>query len=644
MTIKNFAFSSIFFKALILFSYLLCGTATFAAKSPDLLMIEQQLTQIIEPSKRVDYISRQIVISNDWSTPDKAQLLHYLAAAQQANKAFEPAYQSYSTIIDILSDTPTSTLLIQSYLDRSSLIYLQTNDHKKYCPDRITAVELARKQPDQILLATALTQVAYCFNQASNFDVGLMHLEQALDIAKTHQLDANKLALMFEATASIYRDNHLHKQAESYFLQAFEHWQQIKNTQNMFTMLHNLVGEAIMLAKWDSAAKYLEQMQTLQTKTPEYKDFAFFYNFNRGRYYFELHDFDASTQAFEAAQGLSATTDEAFYVTQNLGFLALSLFHYQDIVTAGQVAETFLNSDNISSQSASLIEQVRAVYSSSKGDHFSAQEYLFAAIDIERNHMEETVANDVVLNSLNHNVKMANYENELLEKALAINKLNLKNQMAKQSITKLSMIIFIVIAISLSAVVIFLIYSRKQFIRRSQTDFLTGIANRRHTFIEGRKRLAYCHEHQQPFTLILFDIDHFKHINDKFGHDIGDKAIVAAVGRCQSYIKRSDIIGRVGGEEFLCVFPNTSQADAMQIAERIRKVVAEQAFIFGEVTVAFTISLGVAVLEPNTHIDTDIDNKVSEQLFSDLAKKADLAMYKAKNQGRNQVQLYLENV
>ena len=620
----------------------MCGTATFAAKTLDLLMIEQQLTQITEPSNRIDYISRQLTSSNDWSRLDKAQLLHHLASAQQANKDFELAYQNYSTIIDILSNTPTSTLLIQSYLDRSSVTYLQSNDDKQYCPDRITAAELARKQPDQMVLASALTLVAYCFNQASNFDIGLMHLEQALDIAKTQQLDADILASILEASAAIYRDNHLHKQAESYFLQVFEHWKQSNHIQNIFTTLHNLVGETIMLAKWDNAAKYLEQMKTLQTNAPEYKEFAFFYYFNLGRYYFEQHNFDAAISAFEIAQEHAASTEEAFFVTQNLGFLSLSLFHYQDIVSAGSVAESFLNSANINSQSASLIEQVRAVYSSSEGDHFSAQQYLFAAIEIEKQHTEEAVANDVVMNSLNHNVKMANYENEILEKALAINKLNLSNQIAKQNITKLSMITFIVIAISLGAVVLFLIYSRKQFIRRSQTDFLTGIANRRHTFIEGRKRLAACYEHQQPFTLVLFDIDHFKKINDQFGHDIGDKAIVAAVGRCQSYIKRSDIIGRVGGEEFLCVFPNTSQAEAMQIAERMRRAVADQAFHFGEITVAFTISLGVAVLD--VAADIDIDAQINEQWFSDLANKADLAMYRAKNQGRNQVQLYVECV
>ena len=644
MTIKTLIFSSIFFKALILFSFLLCGTVTFAAKSPDLLMIEQQLTRINEPNKRIDYISRELTRSNEWSMTDKAQLLHYLAAAQQANNAFEAAYQSYSTIIDMLSDTPKSTLLIESYLDRSSLIFLQTNDQKQYCPDRITAVELALKQPEQILLATALTQVAYCFNQASNFDIGLMHLDKALDIAKAHQLAADTLALILDATASIYRENHLHKQAETYFLQVYEHWRVSNNVQNMFAMLHNLVGEAIMLAKWETADEYLAKMQTLQSNAPEYKDFEFFYYFNRGRYHFERQEFNSAIQAFEAADSLSVNTKETFFVTQNLGLWSLSLFHHQDIVTAGHVAETFLNSDNINSQSTLIIEQVRAVYSYSKGDHYRALKYLFTAINIEKNRMEEAVANDVVLTSLNHNVKMAKYENVLLEKELAINKLNLSNQMAKQNITTLSMITFIVIVVSLSVVVVFLIYSRKQFIRRSQTDFLTGIANRRHTFIEGNKRLVYCHENQQPFSLVLFDIDHFKHINDKFGHDIGDKAIVAAVGRCQSYIKRSDIIGRIGGEEFLCVFPNTSQSDAMQIAERMRRVVADQAFQFGEVTVSFTISLGVAVLDESADTNIDIDDKVSEQLFSDLAKKADLAMYRAKNQGRNQVQLYVESV
>ncbi|UJF21127.1 tetratricopeptide repeat-containing diguanylate cyclase [Shewanella sp. OMA3-2] len=626
------------FKGMALLAYLLCGPISFAANSPNLTIIEQHLTGIDTPANKIDYITLQLSQVSHHPAEDKAQLLLHLAAAQEQDKQLEQAFQSYSQAINILSATPQSPLLVKGYLARSFMVYLQTNDYKQYCPDRIIAVELAHKQSDQALLADALTQTAFCFNQANNFDIGLMHLSEALDIAKEYQLSPDKLAKIFNATAAIYRDNHLHKQAEDYFQQAFNHWQQVDDKKNMFNMLHNLVGEAVTLTKWKRADGYLQQMSALIVQMKKNKDLPFFYYFNKGRYHLGRQEYSTAIQAFEMANDASKETEEAFFVTQSLGLWALGLFHYQDVATAGQVAERFLNSDGLNAQSASLIEQVRSIYFASEGEYFTALGYLFSAIEFEKHNMEDSMANDVVLVSLNHNVKVTRYENQLLEKELAINQLSLTNQIDKQRITKLSMFIFIVIAASLAVLVIFLIYSRRQFIRRAQTDFLTGIANRRFTFEEGRKRLQQCQENQKPFAVILFDIDHFKKINDQFGHDIGDKAIIAAVGRCQSYIKQTDIVGRVGGEEFLCILPNVDENEAMQIAERLRSVIAEKPFQFSDIALEFTISLGVAVVQDDAYSNWHQDS--TEQHFTDLVKKADLAMYQAKNQGRNQVQLY----
>ncbi|WP_434952316.1 tetratricopeptide repeat-containing diguanylate cyclase [Shewanella sp. HL-SH4] len=629
------------FKGIALLAYLY-GSISIAANSPDLSLIEQDLTRIDVPAQKIDYITQQLSLISHGLAEDKAQLLFHLAAAQQQNKQLDKAFDSYSQAIDLLLVTPKPSLLVKAYLARSLIVSLQTNDYKQYCPDRINAVKLARKQSDQDLLVHALAQTAYCFNQADNFDIGLLHLSEALDIAKKYQLAPDKLAMIFNATAAVYRDNHLHRQAEEYFQQAFNHWQQADDKKSMFNMLHNLVGEAIMLTKWKRADDYLKQMSALMVQMKNNKDLPFFYYFNQGRYHLGRQEYSSAIQSFEMANDASTETEEALFVTENLGLLALSLFHYQDIASAGQTAERFLNSDGLNGQSATLIEQVRAIYYSSEGDYFTALEYLFSAIAVEKNHIEQAVSNDVVLASLNHNVKMTQYENQLLEKELSINQLNLNSQIDKQRITKLSMFIFIVIAASLAVLVIFLIYSRRQFIRRAQTDFLTGIANRRFTFQEGQKRLQQCQEHHQSLALIMFDIDHFKKINDQFGHDIGDKAIAAAVGRSQSYIKQTDIIGRIGGEEFLCILPNVDTNEAMQIAERLRNVIAEQPFKFSGVTVGFTISLGVAVASNSSYSNWDHDS--SEQHFADLVKKADLAMYQAKNQGRNQVQLYLESV
>ncbi|WP_232504296.1 GGDEF domain-containing protein [Shewanella benthica] len=130
---------------------------------------------------------------------------------------------------------------------------------------------------------------------------------------------------------------------------------------------------------------------------------------------------------------------------------------------------------------------------------------------------------------------------------------------------------------------------------------------------------------QQPVSVIMFDIDNFKSINDRYGHHIGDLAIKAASKRTRRWLKKHDLVGRIGGEEFLIVLENTSKKEAYNIADRIRHGIETQVFQFDDVTVEFTISLGVAALNEHT------------TSLLGLMKQADDALYRAKFSGKNKV-------
>ena len=127
--------------------------------------------------------------------------------------------------------------------------------------------------------------------------------------------------------------------------------------------------------------------------------------------------------------------------------------------------------------------------------------------------------------------------------------------------------------------------------------------------------------------LIQFDIDNFKEINDKYGHHIGDLAIKSLANKAKSSIKKQDLVGRIGGEEFLIVLPNTSEQEAVAISERLRHSIAEKTFTFGNIEINFTISLGVSEIGP------------SSSALQDLVMQADKALYQAKFFGKNKVYL-----
>ena len=166
------------------------------------------------------------------------------------------------------------------------------------------------------------------------------------------------------------------------------------------------------------------------------------------------------------------------------------------------------------------------------------------------------------------------------------------------------------------------------------TDSLTGVNNRR--FFDQRllEEVGRAQRSNEPLTCLFMDVDHFKKVNDKHGHQTGDQVLRVVAGLIREQLRASDVLGRYGGEEFAALLVNASSEAALEIAGRIRAVIAAHLFrTLDSETLAATISIGVAGLQ---HIEDENDPDV---LATDLVDRADQAVYSAKNQGRNRVVL-----
>jgi diguanylate cyclase (GGDEF)-like protein len=157
----------------------------------------------------------------------------------------------------------------------------------------------------------------------------------------------------------------------------------------------------------------------------------------------------------------------------------------------------------------------------------------------------------------------------------------------------------------------------------SMQDGLTGVRSRRAFRSEGERLAALASRHGHPLTCAVLDIDHFKSINDRYGHSVGDIVLAATVDACRKTLRGSDTIGRIGGEEFGLLLPHTSIGDGMAVLEKARLAVAVNRIETPSGVVQVTCSLGGAQLQPG-------------QSFEDALHCADMAMYSAKNAGRNQ--------
>ena len=162
--------------------------------------------------------------------------------------------------------------------------------------------------------------------------------------------------------------------------------------------------------------------------------------------------------------------------------------------------------------------------------------------------------------------------------------------------------------------------------RMAMTDPLTGIANRRHIEELARRALAHAGAHGEPLCVLVLDVDHFKAVNDAFGHAVGDQVLVRIAEACRQALRQFDVMGRLGGEEFLIVLPNTRLQVALQIAERLRRTVETLPLANLAPGLQSTASLGVA----------EADHEADD--LSELVRRADTAMYRAKDAGRNRVE------
>ncbi len=154
------------------------------------------------------------------------------------------------------------------------------------------------------------------------------------------------------------------------------------------------------------------------------------------------------------------------------------------------------------------------------------------------------------------------------------------------------------------------------------TDPLTGIFNRRHFFELASREFERTHRGHTDLTFIMLDVDHFKCVNDDYGHQAGDLVLIALAQLLVKQLRKVDFCGRFGGEEFVVCLPDTAESAAYDVAERIRKASAEMVTATPNATLKITISLGTAAFDADSRLE-------------DIIKRADNALYEAKEGGRN---------
>jgi diguanylate cyclase (GGDEF)-like protein len=247
--------------------------------------------------------------------------------------------------------------------------------------------------------------------------------------------------------------------------------------------------------------------------------------------------------------------------------------------------------------------------------------YLFLRKEFNRSHSIATVAPLAIMSilfSIRSAIAMTSGYNEFLD---------FRHNSSFNAIFMLTAI-FMVLSLNTSLAGLVIARLIAKIHRLSTEDSLTHVSNRRHIEQIIGEEIKKAKVSNQPLSLVILDVDHFKKVNDMYGHAAGDQALVLCAVALQNSIYTTEYLGRIGGEEFCIVLPNTTVDEANTVAERMREALQKEALIWEGKRIPLTASFGVVSYSYN-------HTRESEITISDLMKKADHAMYAAKKAGRN---------
>lgn len=382
-----------------------------------------------------------------------------------------------------------------------------------------------------------------------------------------------------------------HQQAVDNFLVSYQYFKEHQQEKVAATMATNIAYSLIKLNRLNEAEKYLIEADTVINEK-DLTDYSFMklfmaeIKFQQARYKEALTELEQGEKAFRTLQNNRGLT-QLLQLKSNI-YVAMN-----DLSAAYGALQEF-------------VTLTKKVDGNSLSHHTTELKVKFDTSRIESENQR-----------LIENQNLKEQELALLE----------KNKSLQHIILLLAGFILTIVSI----------FAYKQVHRNRQlqvialTDYLTKLPNRRHIYAQAAQYFQQALKQQSPFSVIIFDADHFKKINDNFGHELGDRALLTIASASQALTGNKDLIGRIGGEEFLILLPNTDAERACELAHQLQAQISRLGAEDLPAELKLTVSAGVATLAPQPNSD----NTYQDKDFASLLKRADDALYEAKNAGRN---------
>jgi len=432
-----------------------------------------------------------------------------------------------------------------------------------------------------------LLVIGYLYNQVGEYDLGLSYADRAAAEDSSVRAACRSTQVRLEA---LYRSGRLQADMTQPFVNAIATCGEIGEV-----LWANLIR--VYLARF-----YIDQGRNADA----IKLLSSYYDETRAtRYRRLIAEYDAWLARAYENQGQPATARQ------------FALRVVADASSQNQYTEPMVNAYRLLYQLA--LEQ---------SDIKSALAYHEQYAAADKGYLDDVSARQIAYERAKHEAAANRLQIDALNKQNEV--LQLQQQLGKKAVetSRLYIALLIVMAVFIGLFAYRTKRSQLHFMKLSRVDGLTGIDNRPYFIVQAERALEASRKVEQEVCVILCDLDHFKSINDKYGHATGDQVLRQAVDACRNHLRASDLFGRIGGEEFCILLPGCSLADARQRCEQLRAAIATVTTDGDNPSSTVSASFGVAATASSGYE------------LRQLLAHADAALYRAKYAGRNCVVLY----
>jgi diguanylate cyclase (GGDEF)-like protein len=542
---------------------------------------------------------------------------------------FKLAHSAASQGLRIAQYLTSPTILISelSYLRGFSLESL--GDSKGAVENYLNGLEIAESLDDKKYIADGLINLGAVYYLTEKYEQSMVMLNEALSIVNV--LDNEELKGSVNSELGIlYSYMYQNEKSLNFFQASYENFKKVGMDLYALNSLQNIAAIHIDEGRYEQAIPLLEELIKNASKLSNNEMLGGVYTRMAIAHVMKKEP-DTETayqyitlaeQYMEGAQQHNAHI--SFMVEKS--FVLEAMKRYDEALESLSTAENLLAKN---SQTKNTFYHYNLMYLQSK-IYFETEKYqqayekqsqfLTRLFDDKENINMEKVEEL----RLSYESKQADLKNKLLEQEKSVQIIQLNDMNYHEKNLQLLIVFVALITLALAWFLLKMVQGQKYLLRVSQVDDLTGVINRRRLIELGEKIFDITKKEQKYFSVLMIDVDNFKVINDNFGHKMGDRVLKEIAELANQIMRKNDCFGRFGGEEFICLLPETSIEDAYDVAERLRLTFQDQ-IRFNKVD-QVTVSIGISYYKGE---DTDS--------LTQLIKDADIKMYQAKSEGRNKV-------